>query len=105
MTYSAEIDVNGKWYWVELRYNIVGRYIPATRIDPEEWPEVEWEIENLKSSDDDGNEYDVTDEAEIQSVIDFLIKDGIDGTLLECAADYEENRRAEEKWERMRDER
>ena len=105
MTYSAEIDVYGEWYWVELRYDIIGRYIPATRIDPEEWPEVEWEIENLKSSDDDGNEYDVTDKDEIQSVIDFLIKDGIDGTLLECAADYEENRRAEEKWERMRDER
>jgi len=105
MTYSAEIDVNGKWYLVELRYDIIGRYIPATRIDPEEWPEVEWDIENLKSSDDDGNEYDVTDEDETQSVIDFLIKDGIDGTLLECAADYEETRRAESKWERMRDER
>jgi len=65
MTYSAEIDVDGKWYWVELRYEIIGRYIPATHIEPEEWPEVEWDIETLISSDDYGLEYEVTDEAEI----------------------------------------
>lgn len=84
----------------ELSYTISGRYIPATRTDPEEYPEVEWEIESVK--DLAGEEIDDVEltEAIRQKLIDMDISSDILGN----ESDRREHERAEYLMERKRDE-
>lgn len=77
---TKEIDVDGEWYEVEIRYQIVGKYYPATLTDPAEYPEAEWTLE--KATDAEGNE--VTDKATLQAIESELDRMGI-------AAECEEN--------------
>lgn len=61
---TKEIDVDGECYEVEVSYEIVGKYYPATLTDPAEYPEAEWSLE--RAIDADGCE--VTDKAVLKAI-------------------------------------
>lgn len=86
-----EIDVDGEYYEVHIEYQIVGRYIPATRIDPAEYPEADWSIE--KAVDAEGA--DVTDKAILTEIEKELMRLDIETEILETAAEDAEQARAD----------
>lgn len=99
MTYKAAVNTADGRFEVELECSIHGRYIPATRIDPEEWPDVEWEI--VSAVDDHGDE--VTDAETLESIRRKLVQDQVDMDILSGESELIEYE-ADERRVRMRDE-
>ena len=95
---TKEIDVDGEWYEVEISYQIVGKYYPATRTDPAEYPEAEWTLE--KATDAEGNE--VTDKETIKDIETAIAKSSIESDILESEADAAQQARAEREWDEGR---
>lgn len=95
---TKEIDVDGEWYEVEISYEITGRYIPATRIDPAEYPEAEWQVERV--TDAEGNE--VTDKGALRAIETELDRMSIAAECEEREAESVEEARAEFIWEQDR---
>ena len=95
---TKEIDVDGEWYEVEISYQIVGKYYPATRTDPAEYPEAEWTLE--KATDAEGNE--VTDKASLQAIEAELDRLGIAAECEENECEALEQSRADAKWDEYR---
>lgn len=94
----TEIDVCGEWYEAHIEYEVVGRYIPATRIDPEEYPEVEWTL--AKAIDAECNE--VTDKETLKDIENAIAKSSIESDILESEADAAQQARAEREWDEDR---
>ena len=97
-SFSEEIDVGGEWYGVEIRYQIVGKYYPATLTDPAEYPEAEWTLE--KATDAEGNE--VTDKAMLQAIESELDRMSIAAECEENECEALEQSRADAKWDEYR---
>ena len=95
---TKEVDVDGEWYEVEVSYEIVGKYYPATLTDPAEYPEAEWSIE--RAIDADGCE--VTDKAILKAIETELDKLNIAAECEEHAADDAEQSRADARWDEGR---
>jgi len=94
----TEIDVNGEWYEAHIEYEVVGRYIHATRIDPEEYPEVEWTL--TKAIDAEGSE--VTDKETLRDIENAIAKSSIESDILESEAYAAQQARADREWDEDR---
>ncbi len=94
----TELDVFGEWYEAHIEYEVVGRYMPATRSDPEEYPEVEWTL--TKAIDAEGNE--VTDKETIKDIENAIAKSSIESDILESEADAAQQARADREWDEDR---
>jgi len=95
---TKEIDVDGEWYEVEISYQIVGKYYPATLTDPAEYPEAEWTLE--KATDAEGNE--VTDKEILSDIEKELWRSNIESDILESEADAAQQARADREWDEDR---
>lgn len=95
---TKEIDVDGEWYEVEISYQIVGKYYPATLTDPAEYPEAEWTLE--KATDAEGNE--VTDKEILSDIEKELWRSNIESDILESEADAAQQSRADREWDEDR---
>ena len=95
---TKEIDVDGEWYEVDISYEIVGKYYPATLTDPAEYPEAEWTLE--KATDAEGNE--VTDKEILSDIEKELWRSNIESDILESEADAAQQARADREWDEDR---
>ena len=95
-TYAREMEIevttDAGIFTATVGYNIWGRYRPATRIDPAEYPEVEWDL--LKVEDKNGT---VTDPEIIKLVEEELKHEDIENLALEMECDAREAAR-EDRW-------
>lgn len=94
----TEVDVSGDWYEAHIEFEIVGRYIPATRTDPEEYPEVEWTL--VKAIGAEGNE--VTNKEILSDIEKELSRSNIESDILESEADAAQQARADREWDEDR---
>lgn len=90
-----EVEVGGVWYQATVEYEISGRYIPATRTDPEEWPDVEWQLSHVIDEFDN----EVTDRETLKAIEAELSRLNIESECMEMAAEAAEQFRADEKWD------
>lgn len=78
-----EVEVGGLWYQATVGYEISGRHIPATRTDPEEWPDVEWQISHVIDEFDN----EVTDRETLKAIEVELSRLNIEAECEEHAAE------------------
>lgn len=98
MTKTIVLEDIEKEFDVEISWKFSGKYYPATRETPEEFPDFEWEIE--EATDTETGEK-VADKALLQKIEDELAKISSD---LECkAGEIENDRRDEERNSRYPD--
>jgi len=99
MTKTVVLEDIEKEFEVEISWKFSGKYYPATRETPEEFPYFEWEIE--EATDTETGEK-VTDKDMLQKIEAELEKISTD---IEIDAAYSENeRKYEERIERYPDE-
>lgn len=99
MTRTVIIEDLEKEFEVDISWKFSGKYYPATRETPEEFPDFEWEIE--EAIDTETGEK-VVDKDMLQKIEDELAKIAVD--LETDAADSENERKYEERMERYPDE-
>lgn len=99
MTRTVVLEDLEKEFEVEISWKFSGKYYPATRETPEEFPDFEWEIE--EATDTETGEK-VTDKDMLQKIEAELEKISTD--LETDAADSENERKYEERMERYPDE-